>query len=79
MGLSASDVQTCYLQLSLETSLARGEGWGSELQEFHIKWKGPLMQGKQNHPLPFHPMSKLLSFQVATRYFFQILSVDDLI
>jgi hypothetical protein len=30
--------------LSLEALLSRGGGWGSQLQEFHIKRKGPLMQ-----------------------------------
>jgi hypothetical protein len=30
--------------LSLEASLARAGGWGSQLYESHIKRKGPLMQ-----------------------------------
>jgi hypothetical protein len=34
--------------LSLEASLARAGGWGSQLLEFHIKRKGPLMQGTES-------------------------------
>jgi hypothetical protein len=50
--------------LSLEALLSRGGGWGSQLQEFHIKRKGPLI-------LPFHPMRKRLPFQLAPTNFFQ--------
>jgi hypothetical protein len=33
--------------LSLEASLDRGGGWGSQLEEVCIKRKGPLMQGTE--------------------------------